>query len=194
LSIKAIGSFFQRIDYEIVAREKIKTFKDMEGARIATSAPGAASGEIPKLVMLKHGADPSKANVVPIGSHEARMLAVAADKVDAAAIPAVYAAKAATMSGMHPLANVAAEFPLLGHFYILAQDDDLKDPAKRAAFAKFMKVASVDANRYIVSHPEEAAKIMKEYLPDFEENLIVDAVKSLTKNQIWAINGGAEPE
>src|SRR5262249_14971662 len=86
------------------------------------------------------------------------------------------------------------EFPLLGHFYILAQDDDLRDPAKRAAFTKFMKVASVDANRYIVSHPEEAAKIMKEYLPDFDENLIVDAVKSLTKNRIWAINGGAEPE
>jgi ABC-type nitrate/sulfonate/bicarbonate transport system substrate-binding protein len=192
--IKAIGSFFQRIDYEIVARDSIKTIKDMEGARIATSTPGAASGEIPKLVMRKHGFDPNKSNVVPIGSHEARMMAIAADKVDAAAIPALYAAKAATMPGMHSLASVAEEFPQMGHFYILARTEDLTVPAKRAAFVKFLKVATVDANRYIVAHPEEAAKIMREYLPEFDEKLITDAIKSLTKSQVWAVNGGAEPE
>lgn len=192
--IKAIGSFFQRIDYEIVARDNIKSFKDMEGARIATSAPGAASGEIPRLVMRKHGFDPTKASTVPIGSHEARMMAVAADKVDVAAIPALYAAKASTMTGMHSLTNVATEFPMLGHFYILARDEDLKDPAKRAAFVKFMKVASVDANRYIVAHPEEAAQILREYLPEFDEKLVTDAIKTLAKNKVWAVNGGAEPE
>lgn len=192
--IKAIGSFFQRIDYEIVARDKIKSIKDMEGARIATSAPGAASGEIPRLVMRKHGFDPTKATVVPIGSHEARMMAIAADKVDAAAIPALYAAKAATMSGMHSLANVAEEFPQMGHFYILARTEDLEVPAKRAAFVKFLKVATVDANRYIVANPEEAAKIMKEYLPEFDEKLITEAIKSLAKSKVWAVNGGAEPE
>jgi ABC-type nitrate/sulfonate/bicarbonate transport system substrate-binding protein len=192
--IKAIGSFFQRIDYEILARDNIKSIKDMEGARIATSTPGAASGEIPKLVMRKHGFDPSKASVVPIGSHEARMMAIAADKVDAAAVPALYAAKASTMAGMHSLANVAEEFPQMGHFYILARSEDLAIPAKRAAFVKFLKVASVDANRYIVANPEQAAKIMMEYLPEFDEKLITDAIKSLTKSHVWAVNGGAEPE
>ena len=192
--IKAIGSFFQRIDYEIVARDSVKSIKDMEGARVATSTPGAASGEIPRLVMRKHGFDPGKTTVVPIGSHEARMMAIAADKVDVAAIPALFAAKAATMTGMHSLANVADEFPQMGHFYILARTEDLDVPAKRAAFVKFLKVATIDANRYIVANPEEAAKIMKEYLPEFDEKLIVDAIKSLTKSKVWAVNGGAEPE
>jgi ABC-type nitrate/sulfonate/bicarbonate transport system substrate-binding protein len=191
--IKAIGSFLTRVDYEIIARDSIKSLKDLEGARIGTSSPGAASGEIPRLVMRKNGFDPEKARVVAVGSHEARMMAIAADKIDAAAIPTLFAAKATKMPGMHSIANVAQEFPEMGHLYILAQDSDLQDPAKRAMFEKFMKTV-IDGSRFIVANPEESAKIMKEYLPEFDEALLTAAIKVLSANKIWAVNGGAEPE
>ncbi len=181
--IKALGSFLTRVDYEILARPNIEALKSLEGARIGTSAPGAASGEIPRLVMRHNGLDPDKARMVTIGSHEARMMAIAADKIDAAAIPTLFAAKAVKTMGLHSLASVAKEFPEMGHLYILAQEADLQDPGKRAAFEKFMRVAVIEASRYIVAHPEEAAKIMQEYLPEFDEATLTEAIKVLSANK-----------
>jgi len=46
--------------------------------------------------------------------------------------------------------------------------------------------------RYIAEHPDEAASILRERLPDLDPAVARDVVAKLSKDGVWGVNGGIE--
>ena len=190
--IRAIASWQPKVDYQLVARDTIKTIKELEGARIGAAGPRGLTIEIPRMVMKKHGADPSKASYVQIGGHEARLMATVANKVDAAIVSILYAAKAKEFPNIRVLSSIPAEFPGLAYTYLVVRDKDLTDPAKRKALETYVRVAVIEASRFIMKNPERAAKIMHGRTPDLKLEMIQDVIQALNTNNVWGVNGGLD--
>jgi len=190
--IKAFASWQPMVDYQLLANEKIKTLKDLAGARVASAGPRGLTVEIPRLIMIKHGVDPNRASFVQIGGHEARMQAVVADKVDVAIIGMLYAAKAKEFKNVHVLTTVSGELPGLGYVYLIANEKDLANPEKRRALETYVRLAVIEASRFIVKNPDKAAEIMHGRTPDLKLDLIKDVIRALNQFQVWGVNGGLE--
>jgi NitT/TauT family transport system substrate-binding protein len=192
--IKAIGSWQPKADYQLLANEKIKSIQDLARARVGSAGPGGLTTEVPRLIMKKHGVDPTKTSFVNIGGHDARMQAVVADKVDVAIVGMLYAAKAKEFKSAHVLTTVPEEFPGLGYSYLMVNDKDLANPDKRRAFETYIRLAVVEGSRFIAKNPDKAAEVMHGRTPDLKLELIKDVVRTLNHFRVWGINGGLEPE
>jgi ABC-type nitrate/sulfonate/bicarbonate transport system substrate-binding protein len=192
--IKAIASWQPKVDYQLVARDTIKTIKELEGARIGAAGPKGLTIEIPRMVMKKHGADPNKASYVQIGGHEARLQATVANKVDAAIVSILYAAKAKEFANIRVLSSIPAEFPGLAYTYLVVRDNDLTDPAKRKTLETYLRLAVIEGSRFIMENPERAAKIMHGRTPNLKVETIQEVVHALNVNNVWGVNGGLDAE
>jgi ABC-type nitrate/sulfonate/bicarbonate transport system substrate-binding protein len=83
-AVRAIGSWQPIGDYNLVlAKGKGTTFADLAGKVFAASGPGALPEQLARLVMEKHGVDPSTARFLQVGGHAARVQAVLAGRADA---------------------------------------------------------------------------------------------------------------
>lgn len=192
--IKAIGSWQPKVDYQLLAGEKIKSVADLVGARVGAAGPRGLTTEIPRMVMKKYGVDPAKASFSQIGGHEARLQAIVANKVDVAIVGMLYAAKAQEFPNVHLLTTIPDEFPGLGYSYLVVNEKDLANPEKRKALETYVRLAVIEASRFIMKNPDKAAEVMHGRTPDLKLDLIKDVVRGLNRINVWGVNGGLEPE
>jgi ABC-type nitrate/sulfonate/bicarbonate transport system substrate-binding protein len=193
--IKAIGSSQPTVDYQLLAHEKIRSVKDLAGARVGAAGPRGLVYEIPRLVMKKHGVDPNSASFASIGGHDARMQAVVAGKVDVALVGLLYTAKATReFKNVRVLTTIRDEFPGLAYVYLVVNEKDLVNPEKRKAFETYVRLAVVEGSRFIMKNPDKAAEIMHGRTPDLKLDLIKEVVQALNRLNVWGVNGGLEPE
>ncbi len=190
--LKGIGSWQPIADYQIVAQSKFNTLKDLEGASFAAASIGGLTTAIPTMLLKKHGHDTSKLKFLSLGGHEARLQAVIAKKVDAALVSNLFASIGQKSSDIKLLGSVAREFPGLGYSYVVTTDAVLNDPARRARLETYVRYAVVEASRFIVKSPADAAKVLKGRAPDMDLGVIEAAVKSLSEDKVWGVNGGLE--
>ncbi len=192
--IKAIGSWQPLVDYVMVTREGISDLKQLAGARIAAASIGGLTTELPKMLLAKHGVDTSGTSFFSVGGHEARLQAVVAGKADAALVGILYARQGARLAKVHVVANLAKEFPGLGYSYLVVNEKDLADPAMRRAFEIYIRAAVIEASRFIMKEPDRAAEVLHKRMPALQLDLIKDVVHALNDANVWAVNGGIEPE
>lgn len=194
--IKIIGSWQPRVDYQILAHTSLKNYQDLSGQSIATGSVGGLTQRIPEMIMEKHGINKSSATFISIGGHQARMKAVVAGKVQAAAVGMLYAAQgvAAAPDEVHIIGSVAKEFPGLGFTFLVVKEEDLADPARRLAIEKYVRLAIVDGARFIKANPEKAAEIMHKKTPDTPLDLIKSAISQMNDLDLWGVNGGLDPD
>jgi ABC-type nitrate/sulfonate/bicarbonate transport system substrate-binding protein len=192
--IKAIGSWQPLVDYVLVAREGLTDLKALANAKIAAASIGGLTTELPKMLLAKHGVDTSRTAFFSVGGHEARLQAVIAGKADAALVGILYAGQGKRLAKLNVLANLAKEYPGLGYSYLVVNDKDLADPAKRRSFEIYVRAAVIEASRFIMKEPDRAAEVLHKRMPELQLELIKDVVRALNDANVWGVNGGIEPE
>lgn len=192
--IKYIGSWQPIVDYHIVAAKSVgNSLKDLAGKTFASAGPSDLTTEVPKLVLKKHGVPTDNVKFLQVGGHPARLQAVEAGKVQAAMINTLTSLKGQQGGNVNVLAKVAQDFPSLGYVMLAVRDQDIADAKKRAAMETFIK-GNIYGARYVMDHPEEAAKILNKRVPDMGMDLILPVVKELNATKVWGINGGLDAD
>jgi ABC-type nitrate/sulfonate/bicarbonate transport system substrate-binding protein len=92
------------------------------------------------------------------------------------------------------LGSIANDFPGLGFTFLAVADKDLADPAKRKALEAYVRVAIVEASRFIMKNPGQAAEIMHKWTPETPVDLIRQVIVEMNRLNLWGVNGGIEPE
>ena len=178
-------------DYNIIAKESGTTLKSLGGKSFASSGPLDMTTEIPKMVMRKHGVDPTSVKFVQIGGHAARLAAVAASKVDASMVNTYTATQGERAGSVKVLGSVAKDVPNIGYSIAVASRKTLADPAKRKALDA-MSESFMQGARFIIANPDKAAEIMKATVPDMDLEILKATVKQLNADGVWGVNGGVE--
>jgi NitT/TauT family transport system substrate-binding protein len=191
--IKVIGAWQPRVDYQVLVQDRIKTFKDLSGSRIATASAGGLTQRIPEMLMQKHAVEIGKTSFISLGGHEARMKAVITDKVDASVVGMLYAATAMREGrGVHVLSSIADDFPAIGFTYAIAMEKDLSDPVKRQAIEKYVRWGILEGSRFILKNPDRAAEIMQSRSQETPIEVTKAVIKDMNKLGIWGDNGGLD--
>jgi NitT/TauT family transport system substrate-binding protein len=194
-AIRVIGSWQGVNDYQMVVDKNVNSFQDLAGKVYATTGPGAPPEEFNKLVLRKHGVDPSKVQFIGIGGggHATLLQAVLAGRAAGTLVTTSNAVQGEKSGKVKVLTSVTHEFPELGYVYSVVRKDELDDPAKKAALQQFI-TASIQASRYIQTHPDEAAKFAVQKYPASDPAVLTETVLALTKEKVWGVNGGIEPQ
>lgn len=130
------------------AKPEIKTFKDLEGKRVAVSGPETMSALALRLAAEDAGADFDSMKLVPTGSTPDRYAALKAGRVDAASLGAPFTEQAATEGftelGFAEEGEEAA--PLASGVFIAARNYAKTDEGKKT-ITRFM-TAILEAARW----------------------------------------------
>jgi len=193
-NVRAIHSWQPIGDYSLVlARGKGDKLGDLAGKTFASSGPGGLPDQLPRLVMRKHGVDESTARFVQVGGHAARLQAVIGGRADATLVNTVTALKGVQDGKVTILTRLSQEFPGLGYVWNVVRSDALDKPELAAAF-QTMTDGGIRASRYIMEHPDEAAEILHEKLPDLDVQFLKIVVRDLNGENLWGVNGGLDPQ
>lgn len=192
-NVRAIHSWQPIGDYSLVlATGKGSKLADLAGKIFASSGPGGLPDQLPRLVMRKHGVDESTARFVQVGGHAARLQAVIGGRADATLVNSVTALKGVQDGKVTILTRLSQEFPGLGYVWNVVRGDALAKPELAAAF-QTMTDGGIRASRYIMQHPDEAAEILHEKLPDLDLAFLKNVVRDLNSENLWGIDGGLDP-
>jgi NitT/TauT family transport system substrate-binding protein len=195
--LKGIGGGNQTLmDYYLVlAADKGKELKDAAGKVLAISTPGSMPQLIPEMMFKEHKIDASGTRYVAVGSISVRLQAILAGKVDGSLLDIINRLRGERLGKVKSVASAINDLPgPLAYTISVTTDDALKDPAKRAALARFVKASTRGARR-TVEDPKFAAKVMQKKLGgDVELDLLEEVVTLLNKDKVWGVNGGVSEE
>jgi NitT/TauT family transport system substrate-binding protein len=191
--VKSIGSWQPVVDYRIVAAKPIAAIKELAGKVFASAGPSDLTTELPKMVMKKHGLDYKSLRFIQVGGHPARLQAVAAGKVQATMINTLTSVKGQNEGVINVITKLVDDFPKLGYVMLVANDEDLANPAKRKAMKTFLE-GSVMGARFTMEHPDAAAEILAKRAPDMGIDLIKPVVRELNAMKVWGVDGGNDSE
>jgi NitT/TauT family transport system substrate-binding protein len=189
--IRGIFSFQPVADYNIIAKDPAATMKSLAGKSFASSGPLDMTTEIPKMVMRKHGVDPTSVKFIQIGGHSARLQAVAAAKVDASMVNTYTATQGARAGNVKVLGSVAKDVPNIGYSVVVTSKKTLSDPVKRKNMEALAQMVMQGA-RFIMKEPDKAAEIMKKASPDMDVEILKATFRQLNADGVWGVNGGIE--
>ncbi len=191
-AVRAIGSWQPIGDYNLIlAKGKGTTLADLAGKVFAASGPGALPEQLARLTMEKHGVDASKTRFLQVGGHAARVQAVLSGRADATLANTVTTFKA--LDKVTILTKISQEFPHLGYVWNVVRQDAMNDPARAAAF-QTLTDAGIRGSRFIMEHPEEAAAIMHDKVPDLAVDYLTATIRDLNGEKLWGTNGGLDPQ
>jgi ABC-type nitrate/sulfonate/bicarbonate transport system substrate-binding protein len=191
--LKVIASQQPVPDFRLIAQDKYKTLKELEGKRIAVSALGSMTQVMPELILKKHSVDSSKISFLAVGESATRLQAVLADRADAALVDTMAYVSQKPKGGINLIASVPEELPTVAFSYVIAKTSDIADPKMRRAFEIYLRWGVIEGCRYIMKNPDEAAKAFKARVPELDLALIQATLRSLNESNIWGINGVVSP-
>jgi NitT/TauT family transport system substrate-binding protein len=193
-AIRAIHSWQPIGDYSLViAKDKGSKLADLAGKTFASSGPGALPDQLPRMIMRKYGIDESSARFVQVGGHAARLQAVIGGRADATLINTVTALKGTQDGKVVVLTRLSKEFPGLGYVWNVVRTDSLAKPELAAAF-QTMTEAGIRGSRYVMQHPDEAAEILHQRLPELDLAFLKSVVQDLDGENLWGVDGGLDPK
>jgi ABC-type nitrate/sulfonate/bicarbonate transport system substrate-binding protein len=184
--IVGISSTSPQLDYLLVAQKDVRKLSDLEGRSLGVSTPGAVSHQVPRLMMVAAGADPGRMQVVPIGGSAARVQALIAKKIDAAALNSSFAIRTAKVDYLHVIGDAARDLPS----YVYAWEIVLRRllTERRSALQAFV-TGTVRGARWAAENPERATAISQRVLPDVPKDEIAAGVAQFAKVRYWNVNG-----
>lgn len=193
--IKVIGSYQPVQDYNlIIGTGKGDKIGDLAGKVFASTGPGNIPDVLSRLLFKLHHVDVSKITYITVTNGHAGMLAaVAAGRADGALVNTVTAEQGARSGQVKVLLQVAKELPTFGYTYIVVPEASLGNPALSQEFAAVVSGA-IQASRYIMDHPDEAAEILHERVPAMDRGFLTAVIRQLNEANVWGVNGGIERE
>lgn len=192
-NIRAVHSWQPIGDYSLVlATGKGTALSDLAGKTFASSGPGGLPDQLPRLIMRKHGIDEATARFVQVGGHAARLQAVIGGRADATLVNTVTALRGVRDGKVVVLTRLSQEFPGLGYVWNVVRTDSLGKPELAAAFETLTE-AGIRGSRHTMEHPDEAAEILRERLPDLDLAFLKEVVHDLNGENLWGVDGGLDP-
>jgi NitT/TauT family transport system substrate-binding protein len=196
VNIKLIGSWQPVVDYQFIAATKgltnpINSLEDFKGKIFASASPGDLTFEIPKMVFKKHNIDTSGMTFIAVGPHPDRLKAVMAGKAQVSMVNLLTAERGVQDGAVKIISAVKDDFPDFGFSYLVTSGKNLADPEKKKAMAILVK-GGIYGARLIMEHPDEAAKILHNRIPDMSVDLIKPVLVDLNKLKVWGYNGGLD--
>lgn len=193
-SIRAIHSWQPIGDYSLVlATGKGTKLADLAGKTFAASGPGGLPDQLPRLVMRQYGIDESTARFIQVGGHSARLQAVIGGRAEATLVNTVTALKGVNDGKVTILTKLSKEFPGLGYVWNVVRTESLNNPQLAAAYQTLTEIG-VRGSRYVMEHPDEAAEILHERLPDLDLAFLKSVVHDLNSENLWGVDGGLDPK
>src|ERR1043166_5608610 len=184
-NIRAIHSWQPIGDYALVlATGKGTRLAGLAGKNFASSGAGGLPDQLPRLVMRKYGIDEATARFVQVGGHAARLQAVIGGRADATLVNTVTALKGVHDGKVTILTRLSQEFPGLGYVWNVVRTESLARPELAAAFQTLTEIG-IRGSRYVMEHPDEAAAILRERLPDLDLKFLEDVVRDLNGANLW---------
>jgi ABC-type nitrate/sulfonate/bicarbonate transport system substrate-binding protein len=191
-NIRAIHSWQPIGDYALVlATGKGTALADLAGKTFASSGPGGLPDQLPRLIMRKYGIDESTARFVQVGGHAARLQAVIGGRADATLVNTVTALRGVQDGKVTVLTRLSAEFPGLGYVWNVVRTDSLD---KHSAAFQTMTDIGIRGSRFVMEHPDEAAAILHERLPELDVAFLKAVVRDLDGENLWGVDGGLDPK
>jgi ABC-type nitrate/sulfonate/bicarbonate transport system substrate-binding protein len=188
--IVAIDSWQPLPDYNVVIKKgEGDSVKDLAGKTIATSGPGGLPDQLVRLLMRKNNVDESGAHFVQVGGHAARLQSVLGGRAQATLVNIVIAAKGA--DAVNVVTTIPKEFPKLAYVWNVVRKESLSDPKLSKAF-ETLTAAGIKGSRFIMQHPDEAAQILHDRVPELDLDLCKKAVAELNAEHVWGVDGGLD--
>lgn len=186
--IKNIGAFAPKLDSHIGARKTITSLKDLEGKSFAISGIGDIAQIGPTLCIEQAGGDPNKVQWVTVGSGSLRIQGLIAGAFQATAFNTVYVKRIQSYDYLHILAEQSRILPEFIYTWEVANAATL---AKKELLTVFW-IATARAVRWAQEHPQDAAKISQDFLPDEPKAEISFQLDTYAKNKHWVADGFLE--
>ena len=185
-----ISSTSPQLDYLLVAQKEVRGLRELEGRNLGVSTPGAVSHQVPRLMIMAAGGDPTKAKVVSIGGSAARVQALIAKKIDAAVLNSSFAARTLKFDYLHVIGDASKDLPNYVYGWEIASRAVVAQ--KRPAVQAFV-TATMRAARWARENPDKATAISQKVLADVPKDEIAAGISYFAKIRYW--NGdGALPE
>ncbi|MGH3437314.1 MAG: ABC transporter substrate-binding protein [Sciscionella sp.] len=130
-NLKIIGSTTPKLIDVVIAKDSIKSLKQLQGKTIGTSAPHALPDTMVHAMLAKQGLDPKTIHTVNAGNDAQRFKALAAGRIDAAEESPDFIPQ---MKGkpLHVLATVQDVVPFFTHHLIVVNGNSLKKKPEAA--------------------------------------------------------------
>jgi NitT/TauT family transport system substrate-binding protein len=192
--VRAIHAWQPIGDYSLVLGSgKGNTLADLAGKTFAASGPGGLPDQLPRLIMRTHGIDEHTTRFVQVGGHAARLQAVIGGRADATVVNTVTALKGVRDGKVTIITRLSQEFPGLGYVWNVVRLDSLDDPRLAPAY-QMLTDAGIRGSRYVMEHPDEAAEILHERLPELDLAFLKAVVHDLDGENLWGVDGGIDPK
>ncbi|CAG7646174.1 ABC transporter substrate-binding protein [Paenibacillus allorhizosphaerae] len=150
--LKVIGSTLSVNPFVLYVKSNIKSFDDLKGKTVGTSAPGSMPEMSAKAMLKAKGIDVNSVTIVNAGADAQRYQALVAGKLDATAANSDYVVNAAS-DGIKVLAYASDVIPDYPRFVVIASEKSLKD---RPQGAVGFLAAQSEGLTYALEHRSEA--------------------------------------
>jgi len=190
--IKAISSWQGVNDYNVLVSPVINSLEQLSGKIFAATGPGGPPQELSKLLFQKHKIDVSTIRYVAVtGGHAGMLAAVLAGRADACLTNTVTAQQGVNTGKAKILTSLAVEYPKFGYVYNIVRAETVGDPKYARQYAALVS-GGIRGSRFIMEHPDEAAAILHERVPEMAIPFLLVVIKSLNAAKVWGTGGGVE--
>jgi NitT/TauT family transport system substrate-binding protein len=178
LSNEAIAKNGIKLDMPI--DEKVKR---LEGLKIGISSAGSSTDQLIRSVLVARGYNPDKTvSLLPFGAGTSILAAFEKKLTDGvvyvAPIPEIIEQKGLGKTVINPFKN---EVPELVDVPFVVAATSRATLAKKPDLMRRAMYALAAAMEFSQTHPEETAKIMRQYFPDLDESLFKQVVETYRK-------------
>ena len=191
--VRVFASWQPRVDYQMITNASgPKTLgKGLVGLKFASGGGVSMLNHMAAMIMKKNGLDHTKNQHVPIGGHSDRLAAVIAGKAQMSLVNTLTATRAGKQINI--VTPVAKELGGIGYVYLVARQETLANPERRAALKKYVK-GFVQGARYAIENPDFAAAALIRRAPENPLSLVKQVVRVLNEIPVWGVNGGIPSE
>lgn len=187
--VKVFGGWQSKVDYQLIGnKEKTsgKIDKTLEGKVVAGSGGISMLNHMTAMVLKKYNLDASGLKNIAIGGHADRLAAVITGKADLTLVSTLFAERAKDQ--INWIASIPKELGGMGYGYLVAREDTLANPEKRAALKKMM-VATIKGARYAAADPAYATASLQKRLPEIKPELLRAIVDRFNAEKLWDLDG-----
>lgn len=192
--IKIISSPVSKGTDVMIANSDVESIEDMAGRRFGISEPGSTSELLGRIIFERNGVDPDSIQWVSLGDPSARVTAMLADEIDAAAITIVIlepVLEAIESGEMKVLTSFAEEFPDVPLAYNVTSDPYLAENPD--VVERFLR-AEIRGYCWAQQNPEQAAEIAVDFIEETPLELMIQGMQGMADLGVWGIDGGMTPE
>ena len=191
--VKIVGSVQPITDFNFVmAPGKGDRVEDMAGKTFDSSGPGNIPDVLGRIMMKQHHVDLDSVHFITVtGGNPGMLQVVVAGRSDGALVNTVTALQVVRKGQVKIVAKAAEEQPAFGYIYTVARTETLADPKMAAKIQKFVE-AGIEGSRFIMAHPDEAAEILHEHIPDLDAAYLGEVVHTLNDYKVWGTDGGID--